>query len=152
MPSSNKNRYVAIRDGETQKWVNLPAGEYLVEEYVAAADISGYYRKSWFSGYEATDDGLVMVTAAAVEVKPGTNETGYTVPVVNEYIRQTGDLVIEKIFSGYETALTDEQAKALSFTIEGPDDFKAVTTTYDFFTNGKLTLELTEKNNKVVYK
>ncbi|MBQ8304746.1 MAG: hypothetical protein IJX90_00795 [Blautia sp.] len=118
--------YADFKDGK-YTLPNVPLGEYEVKESNAGVD--GY---SVVTTYLVGNDKTSKVKIADGETK--------TIAVTNTYEQLKGGLTIVKEFAGDAVTLTDEQKKAMTFTVTGPDDYKT-TVTYDQFTDGKYTIE-----------
>ena len=106
---------------------NLRLGEYTVTE--SNQDLTGYTVTTTYKVGE-TEKQNVQVT-----------KEGGTVQVTNTYHEKTGNLKLTKIIGGKLKAkdLTEDQKKAITFTITGPDKYSK-TVKYSEFTEGSYTL------------
>lgn len=125
---------------------NLPAGDYTVTE-TGKASVNGMIASATYK----VGTSEASATAPTVTVsKSGIAE----VDVTNTYSSATGSLNVKKTFAGAE--LTDEQKKAVKFTVTGPDNYSKEFT-YGDFTSGVYSLTglqtgdytVTESNSSV---
>ena len=103
---------------------DLPTGTYQVVENGAEDLYEGYKLSTTYS----VTDGKTEVTSVGT--------AGVT--VTNTYSSKTGTLEVTKTVNGL--TLTEEQKKALTFTVNGPNGYSS-SKTYDQFVNGSWKLE-----------
>ena len=105
---------------------NLATGEYTVVE--SGADVLGGYSHSV----------IYSVTGGKTTVNKGQTSE---ITITNTYSRDKGSLKLTKVFDGDigDGDLTDEQKKAITFTVTGPNNYKEEVT-YDQFTDGSYTI------------
>ena len=113
--------YFTVKKGKTLEIINIPAGNYSINEDTRDAQVQDY-------------DLTVTIDKPTVTLSDA--DKNADVKVTNEYVKQTGKLKISKTFDS-STAITNTDG--LKFIVTGPDNFRKEIK-YSDFTNGEYTV------------
>ena len=112
--------YVSFSKDSTQKWNNLPAGTYTVEEQDASVD-----RYTWH-----------VTGAGEVEVPVGGNAEAEVINIYEEKPASGSIKLTKSVTVNGETTLTDAADGDYTFTITGPDGVTATVATVTIKVSG----------------